>query len=68
MSCASVAAHAHDLSDLGALGWVIVVGAFVLVVWVLWRAVVLTWRPGEDDPAHIKRSILEDDGVAFEED
>ena len=35
--------------------------AALLVVWVIWRTVVLTIRPGEDDPNHIKRMILEDE-------
>jgi hypothetical protein len=56
-----LAAHDHDVGDLGVVEWIAVGLAGLLVVWVIWRAIVLTVRPGEDDPHHIKRSILEDD-------
>ena len=57
----SLAAHVHDLSALTPLQWVLVVLSALLVVWVIWRAVVLTVRPNEDDPNHIKRSILDEE-------
>ena len=60
MSCV-LAAHDHDVSNLGPLEWAAVGLAALFVVWVIWRAVVLTVRPGEDEPDHIKRSILNDD-------
>jgi len=53
--------HAHDLSGLSTLGWGIVLAAGVFVAWVFWRAIVLTLRPNEDDPQHIKHQILEED-------
>ena len=56
-----IGAHVHDLSGLSALEWVIVGVSSVGVAWVFWLAVRLTLRPGEDDPDHVKRSILEDD-------
>ena len=56
-----LAAHDHDVSDLGFVEWTAIGVAALLVVWVIWRAIVLTVRPGEDDPHHIKRLILEDD-------
>ena len=56
-----LAAHQHDVSDFGVVAWIAVGLAGLLVVWVIWRAVILTVRPGEDDPHHIKRMILEDD-------
>ena len=56
-----LAAHDHDVTDFGVVEWVAILIAAVLVVWVIWRAVVLTVRPGEDDPHHIKRTVLEDD-------
>ena len=56
-----LAAHEHDVSNLSALEWLLVGLAALLVVWVIWRAVVLTIRPGEEDPNHIKRLILDDD-------
>lgn len=58
---ALLAAHDHDVSNLTALEWIGVGLAALFVVWVIWRAVVLTVRPGEDDPNHIKRMILDDD-------
>ncbi len=56
-----LAGHVHDLSGLGTAGWVIVGVASLFVAWVFWRAVVLTIRPGEEEPDHIKRTILDDD-------
>lgn len=56
-----LAAHDHDVSSLTPLEWVGVGLAALLVVWVIWRAVILTVRPGEDDPDHIKRQVLRDD-------
>ena len=58
---ALLAAHDHDVSNLTALEWVLVGLAALFVVWVIWRAVILTIRPGEEDPNHIKRMILDDD-------
>ena len=56
-----LAAHDHDVSELGVVEWIAVGLAGLLVVWVIWRAIVLTVRPGEDDPHHIKRTVLDDD-------
>ena len=56
-----LAAHDHDVSNLGPFEWIAVGLAALFVVWVIWRAVVLTVRPGEDDPDHIKRQILRDE-------
>ncbi len=56
----SLAAHAHDLAALSWVEWIVVGLCALAVVWVIWRAVVLTVRPGEADPHHIKRSILDD--------
>ncbi|MFQ5695091.1 MAG: hypothetical protein ACE5HB_03800 [Terriglobia bacterium] len=40
----------------------LLVGAAVIVTgWALYRAVVVTLRPREDDPNHIKRLVLEDE-------
>jgi hypothetical protein len=58
---AVLAAHDHDISTLGPLEWMGVGLAGVFVVWVIWRAVVLTIHPGEEEPDHIKRMILDDD-------
>ena len=53
--------HAHPVwEDFGALEWVCVVAAGLVTVWVIWRAVQMTVRPGEAAPDHIKRRILED--------
>ena len=56
-----LAAHDHDVSNLTMLEWMGVGLAALFVVWVIWRAVILTVRPGEDDPDHIKRQVLQDD-------
>ncbi len=56
-----LAAHDHDLSAMGPWQWLLVAAASLAVIWVIWRAVVLTVRPGEEDPEHIKRSILLDE-------
>lgn len=56
-----LAAHDHDVSSLGVFEWLLVGLAALLVVWVIWRAVILTIHPGEDEPDHIKRMILNDD-------
>lgn len=64
-----LAAHVHDLSQLTAFELLLVGLSALFVVYVIWRAVVLTVRPGEDDPHHVKRSIFDgeipaDGGVA----
>ena len=56
-----LAAHSHDLTSLGPFEWLLVGLAALLVVWVIWRAVVLTIHPGEEEADHIKRMILDDD-------
>ena len=56
-----LAAHVHDLSGLSPLEWGIVGVSAVFVAWVFWRAIQLTLHPGEEEPDHIKRSILEDE-------
>ena len=53
-------AHDHDLSELTALEWALVGLSALAVVWVIWRAVVLTLRPDEGDYDALKRSILDD--------
>ena len=58
----TLAAHDHDVTAFGPLEWILVGVAFLGAVWVIWRAVALTMRPDENDPDHIKRSILDDDG------
>jgi hypothetical protein len=57
----SLAAHDHDLSSLGPVGWVLVGLASLVALWVIVKAVMLTLHPGEEEPDHIKRSILEPD-------
>jgi hypothetical protein len=56
-----LAGHTHDLSEVGPVGWVLIGLAALFVVWVIWRTIVLTVRPGEEDPDHIKYMILDDD-------
>jgi hypothetical protein len=49
------------LRSLDTLEWIVVGVAALVSVWVIWRAVLLTLHPGEDEPDHIKRMILRDD-------
>lgn len=45
------------------LEWALGLGALAATAWVLWLCVKWTVRPGEDEPDHVKRSILDDDAV-----
>ena len=53
---------AHGRLPDSAVEWGIFVVAAVVTAWVLWKAVRYTMRPGETEPGHVKRSILDDDG------
>lgn len=55
-----LAGHVHDLSALGPVDWAIVGAAALLVGWVFWLAIRWTLHPGEEDPHHLKRLILEE--------
>jgi hypothetical protein len=57
-------AASHPFEDLAAWEWVLVGISVLAAVWVIWKAVLLTIRPGETDPNHIKRQILEDPAPA----
>jgi hypothetical protein len=59
-----LAAHDHDVSALGPWEWVIVGAASIVAAWVIWKAVALTLHPGEEEPDHIKRTILQDEPPA----
>jgi len=53
--------HQHPTwADFGATEWISIVLASAVVVWVLWKAVLYTLRPGETEPDHIKRMILQE--------
>lgn len=55
------AAHDHPaLQDLGPLAWVALAVAGLAAAWVIWKAVRFTFHPGEEEPDHIKRSILQE--------
>jgi hypothetical protein len=47
-------------AGLSALEWIVVALASATFLWVVWLAVRWTFHPGETDPRHVKRSILED--------
>jgi hypothetical protein len=51
-------AHAH-FGGFSPLGWALVGLAALIGAWSIWLAVRYTVRPGEDDPNHVKRSILD---------
>jgi hypothetical protein len=52
-------AHAH-FESLGTFEWMLVGIAALIGGWTIWLAVKYTLRPGEDEPDHVKRSILDD--------
>lgn len=55
-------AHKHPTwADFGPVEWVAVVVAGIGTLWTVWKAVMYTLEPGEDDANHIKRSILFDE-------
>lgn len=54
-----LAAHEH-FRDMGAVEWITAVVAVVLSAWSIWLAVRYTLKPGETEPDHVKRSILDD--------
>lgn len=58
-------AHAIDPASWGALEWAAYASMALVCVWVLWRAVRTTLHPGETQPDHVKRSILDDDTTPF---
>jgi hypothetical protein len=60
---ATPALAAHPFEGLSAWEWVLVGAAVLAAGWAIWKAVLLTLRPGETDPQHIKRQILEDPPV-----
>ena len=53
--------HAAHVSHASALDWMLVCAAAVILVWSLAAALRYTLRPGESDPGHIKRRILDDE-------
>lgn len=57
--------HGIDVSTWGALEWGGYSAMALVCIWVLWRAVRTTVRPGEEAADHVKRSILDDDSTPF---
>ena len=55
--------HAH-FENLGPFEWGLVILAALIGAWTIWLAVKYTLRPGEDEPEHVKRSILDGPRVA----
>ena len=60
----ALAAHGHGVEGATAWMWAVWAAAFAVSAWTIWAAVKATFRPGETEPDHVKRSILEDDGPA----
>jgi len=55
--------HAHSISGAHAFWeYAVVVAAVIVLIWVLYLAFKYTVWPGEEEPDHIKRRILEDRG------
>lgn len=58
-------AHKHPTwADFGPVEWVAIVVAQGLAVWAVWKAVMYTIRPGEEEPDHIKRAIFQENDHA----
>ena len=54
-----LAGHSHPTwADFSPTVWVAIVGASGFAMWAVWKAVMYTIEPGEDEPDHIKRQIL----------
>jgi hypothetical protein len=59
--------HAAHASHASVFEWMLVLAAAVVLVWSLALALRYTVRPGESDPAHIKRRILLDESDETDE-
>ena len=59
-SFAFVPLLAHGRLPQTPFEWVMFVVAGVVGAWVIWKAVRYTLKPGETEPDHVKRSILND--------
>ena len=57
-----LAAHRH-FAELGLGEWAMVLVAGLVSAWAIWRSVGYALHPGETEPDHIKRLILEDDNA-----
>lgn len=54
-------AHKHPTwADFGPVEWVAIVVVQAIAIWTIWKTVMYTIRPGEEEPDHIKRLIFED--------
>lgn len=51
--------HEH-FQGFGVLEWTLTLTAALASAWCIWLAVRYTLRPGESDPGHIKRLILDE--------
>ncbi len=61
----TLAAHSHPTwADFGPTVWVAIVVAGAFAIWTIWKAVMYTLRPGEQELDHIKRQILMDPSEA----
>ena len=60
LSLLPLATHAH-FEDLSAGEWALTILAVLISVWAIWRSVGYALNPGETEPDHIKRTILDDD-------
>lgn len=53
--------HSHPTwADFTATTWIAVVLVALAAMWSIWKAVMYTIHPGEEEPDHIKRLILGD--------
>lgn len=58
---AEASGHAHPTwTDFTPTIWIVLVVVGLATGWTIWKAVMYTIRPGEQEPDHIKRLILSD--------
>jgi len=61
LALTAASAHSHPTwTDFSANTWIIVSLAAIGVAWVLWKAVMYSVDPGEEESDHIKRMILQE--------
>ena len=62
-----LAVHEH-FADMGPLEWATAAVAGLVAAWVIYLCVRHALRPGEEQPDHIKRSILDEEPAPLASD
>lgn len=56
---AQASGHSHPTwADFTPTIWIVLVLVGLATAWTIWKAVMYTFQPGEQEPDHIKRLIL----------